>query len=177
MVKHRTTQQGLDLTVKHFPSCLGSSSSSLVDSMRTPLKRAAPPGLLIQIGANSFSRSLKETGHKPVLAYDILEPQRKTEDSLTTENIENIKGPLLLSHSGQNILKFLFQNTLAAILPQGSREGKVCSCNITTKRWGETPVLHTHKQDATSDCVQSGKRTFPNISRLLLQPLSTTLGH
>jgi hypothetical protein len=85
--------------------------------MRTPLKRAAPSSLPTQIGANSYSISFKETGHKPVLAYDISEPQKKTDDSLTTENIENIKGPLLLSHSGQDTLKFLFQNILAAILP------------------------------------------------------------
>lgn len=44
--------------------------------------------------------------------------------SFVTMNTENIKGPLLLSSSGQYIFQFLFQNTLAAILLKRAKEGE-----------------------------------------------------
>lgn len=86
--------------------------------------------------------------------------RRKTGASLITENIENIKGLLLLSCSGQNILTFLFQNTLAAILLQGAREGKVCSCNITTRRGGKTlSSTHTNRTLPLTSYTQENRHS------------------
>lgn len=88
----------------------------------------------------------RKSGHKPVLAYDISEPKKKTDASLITENTDNIKGPLLLSCSGQNILQFLFQNTLAAILPQGAKEGKSLFLQHYHQARGKTRGLtHTNR--------------------------------
>lgn len=81
-------------------------------------------------------------------------------------NMENIKGPLLLSPSGWYIFKFLFQNTLAAILLQGAREERVYSCNITSSL-GKTQFLHTQTGLAASDCTEPAKLGFLLISCLL----------